>query len=393
MSLHVQTSAHVPSQRAALQPAASPVAASLIGASGFVGLRTTEILSADPTFTVRPVVRSASSLAVLARERLDWRIADLLAATPLAEALRGTEICVHAAIGDAHQIVRMARETYRACALAGVRRLVWLSSASVHRQNPESGTTDNTPLRDDQPLVYNNAKVRAEWALEKLARDGRVEVVRLRPSVVFGPRSRWITDAADKIRSGQAGWIDGGHAICNTIYVDNLVSAIRAAALAPSVAVGQAFLVGDAEPVTWRDFLQAIATHVGADATAFAELPTRAVPREKESRLAPLTLTPVYAALSHKVPDLAKRLAKSITKALRSPTQAPGAWHLRCQPQATLTSEMVLLQQCRWQLSSSKAERLLGYRPHVPFAEGMRRSLAWLDFAEGRHLPEQHWTT
>lgn len=352
---------------------------SIIGASGFVGLRATELLSED--FAVRPIVRAASSLAVLARQELDWRVAPFLESEGLADAIRGTEVCVHAAIGDASQIVRMARATYEACALAGVKRLVWLSSASVHGQNAEPGTNEETPLKDGQLLVYNNAKVRAEHALETLGRDGRVEVVRLRPSVVFGPRSRWISEAAAAIRGGTACWLDGGRGVCNTIYIDNLVEAIRLAATAPSAsAAGQAFLVGDAEEVSWREFLLPIAQHLGAGPDAFEELPVPEVPAEKESLLAAITLTPAYAAVGRGVPDLAKRLVKGAVRAVPTPPPAPSSWRLRDLPVAEISSEMALLQQCRWRLPSEKAGRLLGYRPPVPFSEGMVRSLAWLDF-------------
>jgi nucleoside-diphosphate-sugar epimerase len=172
----------------------------LIGANGFIGLRTTEILSTRSDLTLIPFVRSPSSLAVLARQPLEWRITSFTDVAPLAAALKGCDVCIHAAIGDASQIVRMAEVTYQACAAAGVRRLVWLSSASVHSQNCAPGTDESSPLHDQHPLSYNNAKVRAEWALAKLARDKRVEVVRLRPGVVFGPRSRWITDPAAELR-------------------------------------------------------------------------------------------------------------------------------------------------------------------------------------------------
>jgi uncharacterized protein YbjT (DUF2867 family) len=115
----------------------------LIGASGFIGLRVTELLSARTDLTLVPLVRSPASLAVLARQRLDWRITSFLDPVALGAALQDCTTCVHAAIGDAAQIVRMAEVTYRACAAAGVRRLIWLSSASVHGQDCAPGTDES----------------------------------------------------------------------------------------------------------------------------------------------------------------------------------------------------------------------------------------------------------
>jgi nucleoside-diphosphate-sugar epimerase len=42
---------------------------------------------------------------------------------------------------------------------------------------------------------------------------------------------------------------------------------------------------------------------------------------------------------------------------------------------------MNALQQCQWRLPHKRAAEELGYRAPVSFEEGMRRSLAWLDFA------------
>jgi nucleoside-diphosphate-sugar epimerase len=355
----------------------------VIGASGFIGLRAVEGLHARDGVNIRPVVRAASSLAVLARRRLDWRIADPRDLPALAEALRGCPVCIHAALGDPAQIEQMATVAYLACAAAGVRRLVWLSSASVHGQDAAPGTDESSPLHDRHPLAYNNAKVRAERRLEHLARDGRVEIVRLRPGVVYGPRSRWITDAAADLRAGRAGWLDRGRGVCNAIHVDNLVHAIRLAATT-SAAGGEAFLVGDAETVTWRDFLLPLAAHLGLPASAFAELPPSEIIPERAAPLAALTRTRVYQRLGDAVPDRAKRLVKGLAAAWPAPAPARDAWTLPSPPAARLTLEQTLLQRCAWKLPHAKAARLLGYAPPVPFAAGLAASLEWLDFAEGR---------
>jgi nucleoside-diphosphate-sugar epimerase len=354
----------------------------LIGASGFVGLRATEMLHGHAGVAIRPIVRNPSSLAVLARQRLDWRIATALDPADLAPALEGCTVCVHAALGDPAQIVRMARAAYQACASAGVRRLVWLSSASVHGQDCAPGTDETSPLHTRHPLAYNNAKVRAEQVLHRAARDRRVEIVLLRPGVVFGPRSRWIADAAAAFHAGRAGWIDGGRGICNSVYIDNLVHALHLAATVPAAA-GETFLVGDAETVTWREFLLPIAAHLGCDESAIAAVPAPPRPPPvRESRWATWVQHPLYAGLTRRVPDRLKRLAKAWASAWPTPPPPPGSWRWRGAPPAVqLTTEMALLQQCRWKLPHTRAAAKLGYHPPVPFAEGMRRSLAWWDFA------------
>jgi hypothetical protein len=46
-----------------------------------------------------------------------------------------------------------------------------------------------------------------------------------------------------------------------------------------------------------------------------------------------------------------------------------------------VTEERALLHRCRYKLPWHKAETILGYAPEVSFAEGCRRSVAWLAFA------------
>jgi nucleoside-diphosphate-sugar epimerase len=194
-------------------------------------------------------------------------------------------------------------------------------------------------------------------------------------------------DAANDIRRGRAGWISGGRAICNSIYVDNLVEAIRLAVLAPGSVAGE-FLLGDAETVTWREFLLPIAQHLGCDATAFAELPIPVLVPERADRLAALTTTPAYRHLGVLIPGRVKRMVKGVVRGWSDRATPADGWTLRtARPAPRLTLELALLQQCTWKLPHTRAARRLGYAPRVAFAEGLRRSLAWLDFSEGRDEP------
>jgi nucleoside-diphosphate-sugar epimerase len=350
----------------------------LIGASGFIGLRVTELFTQWDDFELVPLVRAPGSLAVLARQRLPWRIHSFVHIEDLTRGLEGLDACVHAAIGDAAQIKTMAATAYEACARAGVKRLVWLSSASVHDQNPAPGTDEASPLQFKSRLSYNRAKAQAEARLLRLQEDGRVEVVRLRPSVVFGPRSRWIADSARELEAGTACWVGHGEGICNTVYVDNLVHAVARALLADGAA-GKAFFIGDREKVTWRMFQIAIARHLGFGEEVFAPIQAAEVPPEKDNLLNRITLSPAYGQISRRIPDRLRLSIKQVRAALQK--QAPASsWVRPARPARRISSEMMLLQRCEWQLPSQRAEKEIGYAPPFSFEEGMRRSLAWLDF-------------
>jgi nucleoside-diphosphate-sugar epimerase len=267
---------------------------------------------------------------------------------------------------------------YRAAAQAGVRRFVFLSSASVHGQNPAPGTTEESPLHTDHALVYNNAKVRAERQLQALARGGAMEVSILRPGIVFGPRSRWIVEGAEALAAGTAGWSDGGRGVCNSIYVDNLAHAIERALETPGLR-GEAFLVGDAETVPWREFYAPLAAALGRSERDFAELPpTWPSPPTLRDKLGALKATGVVQGLLPLFPGRLKETVKAALARWHAPPP-PDPYVLPAAPsRPALTAEMSLLFACRVKLPHDKAARVLGYRPPVSFADGLAASVRWL---------------
>ena len=349
----------------------------LIGAAGFVGTRFVEVFHLGGVAQVRPVVRHFKSLARLSRFQLDCRMADARDEPALTKAFEGCDVVVNAAVGDARTIEGIIDPVWKACLAARVRRLVYLSSGSVHGQAPGQGTDEMTLLSDQQWHWYNIAKVHAEWKLEKLRKTRGMELVVLRPTIVFGPRSRWIWDAAKEITNGRACLLEGGKGICNTIYVDNLIRAIQLAIDKPSVA-GKTFLVGDEETVAWRDFYARICQHLKA-----AEPPSVAA-REMTtirefSLIEKLRGVPGMEKVLPLMPAALKRAVKGAWSGWSE--EKPSPWRLRQARPIELSSEMNALQQCQWRLPHKRAAEELGYRAPVSFEEGMRRSLAWLDFA------------
>jgi 2-alkyl-3-oxoalkanoate reductase len=234
-----------------------------------------------------------------------------------------------------------------------------------------------TPLSDQQWNSYNNAKVRAEWKLAELRKTGGVESVVLRPTIVFGPRSRWVWDVATEIANGRACLLEGGKGICNTIYVDNLIHAIHLAIEKPTVA-GKTFLVGDEETVAWRDFYMLICRHLKAAEPA--SVPAREITAIHEfSLVEKLRRVPGMEKVLPLIPGSLKNAVKGAWSGWSEEKQSP--WLLRQARPIELSLEMNALQQCQWHLPHKRAAEELGYRAPVSFEEGMRRSLAWLDFA------------
>jgi nucleoside-diphosphate-sugar epimerase len=366
----------------------------VVGASGFIGTRLVEHYTltaaahSGEAVEVRAVARSLTSLVPLARFDLDYQVADALDERALQRAFVGCEVVVHAIAGSPRTIVDAVTPLYRAANDAGVRRVIYLSSAAVHGQAPSAGTDEHSPLSNHQSIAYNNAKVEAERMLLRLRQQGTTEVVILRPAIVFGPRSFWVVDFAERLLRGQGCWLDEGRGICNTLYVDNLVHAIDLALRAPAID-GEAFLLGDAEVVTWADLYLAIAHALGMGRAEIEEAkiqePQTFLPRPRENRPSVAqrlhslrSAAPIQGLLGH-VPDHVRGALYTLVFGRGAGAASP--WSLPAPVRPVLSEEMTLLYRCHYKLPYAKATERLHYAPLVSFAEGCRRTVAWLAFA------------
>jgi nucleoside-diphosphate-sugar epimerase len=351
----------------------------IVGANGFIGSRAVEVLHLNGEFDVRPLVRRIGGLALPVRFDLAVKTADATDCSTLVEAFTDCDIVLDAVLGDSHTIVESASVIYQAACQAGVRRLIYLSSQAVHGQAPLPGTTEESAISIAQPLPYNSAKVRAERRLLRQRERGSTEIVILRPGIVLGPRSRWIFGLADQLLAGTAYLIDGGTGICNSIYVDNLIEAIRLSANAAS-ADRQVFLLGDEETATWADLYGSIAAALGFD---FNRITCIAAPEFRTSLRELAEQARASDAVQSILPLVPHRLKRSVKAALWSLNQPAeqSRWSLESPARISPTLEMTLLQQCKFKLPSDKANQLLGYKPLVSFSEGCEKSIAWLKFA------------
>ena len=354
----------------------------VLGAGGFVGSRIVEQLYLGDVARVVPIVRGYGALPRPARFALENRLANALDFGALVKAFAGCDVVVNAVLGPYHQIVAEPPVIYKAAEAAGVRRLIHISTASVHGQAPEPGTDETSALRSDQPYPYNNAKVIAERQFMKLRERGNVELVMLRPGIVFGPRDIWISGIARQLSEGRAFLVDGGHGICNTVYIDNLVHAVRLALEAP--VDGEVFLIGDSETVTWAEVHRWVA----------AALPDCAPPRIiNNPSIVPAGRTWLGrlrgTAIWKTVPVAAKDRGREALNLLKAAgmgiaevrRQRTNKWMLPEDGIAAAPLETAMLHRCRYKFPFAKAQRLLKYEPVVSVEEGLIRSIRALTLA------------
>jgi len=352
----------------------------VLGASGFVGVRLVEMLHLGGVAQVRPIFYRPASMAPLARFQLDWRMAEYSNPSALAAALQGCDTLVHLATGDPKIIRNLTTPVYEAAARAGVRRMVFLSSASVYGQAPATGTNDSSPLPRRHRFPYNAAKVEAERRLRVARTHGKTELVVLRPGIVWGPRSRWIVDTMRTIRAGTFGWLNNGQGTINPIYVDNLVHAIVCASSAP--ADGQNFLLNDPEPGSWREFFTPWLEACGKNPADVPGAPPYVPARGLKARFERVRVHELTQQIAPKIPSVLKQMVKALVA--KAPAQSIGAIETVSGPPqpAQLSEEMTVLEECQWRFPVKHAHTQLGWTPPVSWPTAVERTLGWLRFAD-----------
>ena len=310
------------------------------GATGFVGWALVQRLLAE---------NESQCVAVAVRrhvqrwpERVLPRVTgDLEPASDWSVALGGISAVVHCA-ARVHVMVDTAANSLaefrrvnvlgtlnlaRQAASAGVRRFVFVSSIKVNGESTQLGspfTTDDTPTPLD---AYGVSKMEAEQGLLEIARQTGMEVVIIRPPLVYGPGVK--ANFAAMMRSLKRGVYLPLGAIHNQrslVALDNLVDLIVTCLSHPTLA-NQTFLVSDGEDVSTTQLLRRMGQALGC--------PARLVP-------VPASVLKLAAALVGKR-DVAQRLC----------------WSL--------------------QVDIEKTRKLLGWTPPLTLDQGLRKAAEGFD--------------
>lgn len=240
------------------------------GATGFIGRHVAERLAAagEPT---RVLCRehSVAKLPAALRERVEVVHGDLLDRDSLADALRGVVRVFHCAgqvadwgpaAGFRAINVDGTRALLDLAAAAGVTRFVHLSSIAAFGTPSPAAFDDASPYGTGRDS-YSRTKAEGD-ALALAYRAPGLGVTVLRPAVVYGIGGTWLEEPLRMIARGRMFLLGDGSGTCHPCYVENLVDAALLAARHPR-AIGRAYIVADDDPITFRDYFDAIAQLAG----------------------------------------------------------------------------------------------------------------------------------
>lgn len=300
------------------------------GATGFVGAALVARLARDKV----PVRACVHRRAIEPMDGVESvRVGELGDAFDWRAALEGVAVVVHVAARAhvMHETDADPQITYRRtnvdgtlalarqAAATGVRRFVFISSVKV---NGETGLfrESDAPAPGDP---YGISKMEAEQGLRRIADESGMEVVIIRPPLVYGPGVR--ANFRSLMRAVARGWPLPLGAIDNRrslVGLDNLVDFIVTCVRHPQAA-NETFLVSDGDDVSTPELVRRLARAMGR--------PARLIP-------VPVWMLEAGAAL------LGRRAA---VQRLCSSLQVDG----------------------------SKARQLLGWAPPLTLEEGLRRAV------------------
>jgi nucleoside-diphosphate-sugar epimerase len=322
------------------------------GATGLLGGHVTRLLLARGE-RPRVLVRPGDEPGPLARTGVDVRVGDLGDRGALRAAVDGVQRVVHCAArtgpwGPEEQYeatnVRGLQALVEEAQAAGVRRIVHVSSITVHG-NDVHGTVDETaPLRG-APNPYSRSKVAGERLLERLVRDAGAPVTVVRPGWIYGPGDRASFGRfAALIEQRRMILVGSGSNHVPLVYVADAAEGVLLAAEAEH-AVGRSYLLVNDEPVTQHDFVAAIAAGLG-------------------------------------VPEPTRRVPYRVGLALGAAAETAARVARRREPPPVMRYGLQLLGgENRFLIG--RARRELGFAPRVGLAEGISRSIAWYREAGG----------
>lgn len=320
------------------------------GSSGMVGYHTVKRLL-EKGHEIIALVRTGSDTTKLSALRGARIIpVDLSEKTNIEKAISGCDVFIHAAgivdpLATRDEIfsvnVQGTRNALAAAESSALKQFIQISSLSVI-----TGQNDQYNVNEEAPLVYcgeayADSKVEAEKSVMAYFKKSQMLLTILRPGFIYGPMERaWMPRLIHNLKHRKAMLIDGGKKQCNLIYIENLVTAIELSLLNEKAA-NQAFNLTDGETITKKQLFDSICDELG-----FARI-TKEVP----SWLA----RPVCEMISSIAPALPVEKRKNLSRFSRAAFRLAGI---------------------NQGFSINKAEQQLDYVQRIPFAQGMKETLA-----------------
>lgn len=247
------------------------------GGQGFVG-KALAVSALGAGFSVR--VTSRQKLTLSSKHFEFAQVGDLGAMTDWFAALQGVDAVVHCA-GRAHMLTDLAADPLaafrtvnvegalnlaRQVVKAGVKRFVLISSIGVNGMQTLLGKAFSEVDQPNPHNAYALSKWEAELGLMRIANETGLEVVIIRPPLVYGFGAPG--NFGSLMRAVQRGWplpLGAVHNLRSLVGLDNVVDFIVTCVSHP-LAANQIFVISDGHDLSTTDLVRGMARAAGVRA-------------------------------------------------------------------------------------------------------------------------------
>ena len=251
---------------------------SITGSNGFLGRYLSDYLVSND-YLVRRIQRSKSLNS--------FQVENIDAFTDWTDALRGVDVLIHCA--SRVHIMKSSKEDsinlYRSinvegtkrlaeqAASLGVKRLIFISSSKANGESTkiDEFLTNQSPLRPIDP--YGISKLEAENALQEVSLRTGLELVIIRPPLIYGPKVK-----ANFLRLLKLVYygvplpfakVDN---LRSLLYIGNLADFIVKCINSPK-AIGKTFLLSDLRPIATPELIRKLAKEFKKEVKLFSVSP------------------------------------------------------------------------------------------------------------------------
>ena len=252
----------------------------ITGANGFVGSALTKRLFKDGF----PVIASVRKKPIYLPNIFPiFEIGDLKSNNDWSLGLKNVKFVIHTA-GRVHITSNQCKSTLSKfreenveatanlalqSAKAGVKRFIFISSIKVNGDQTDNKKPFSSSDKPNPSDIYGVSKYEAEEKLIAIGHDTGMEVVIIRPTLIYGPnvKGNFLT-MIDWLRKGWPLPFGSIKNLRSFIALDNLIDFIFTCLHHPAAA-GEIFLVSDDDDISTPDLLSQIALSIGSKSKIF----------------------------------------------------------------------------------------------------------------------------
>lgn len=252
------------------------------GATGFVGSALIRFLDSDPDCSVVGMVRSYKDITI--NSSVELRLGEIGSSEQISINLRDIDTIIHTA-GRTHIMndssespideyrrvnTKGTIELAKLAANSGVKRFVFLSSIKVNGESTDLGAPFSINSKENPQDPYGLSKHEAEIGLQEISNNTDLEVVIIRPPLIYGPGVKGNIHSLIKVLKLRIPlpFASVKHNRRSMVGLDNLLTMIALCVRHPNAA-DQTFLISDNDDLSTYRFLKLLGVAIDKPAILF----------------------------------------------------------------------------------------------------------------------------